>query len=105
MLQPLMAILLGFRDGRRDAFAGRAPFVLSLFHSQDCRQLAQGALHQIAVPLVVAAVLDLVLQSVILGTVSFARAIVTGAVLIAAPYSASRGLSNRGVRRLRARRA
>jgi hypothetical protein len=102
-IQPLVAILLGLRDGKLDAQAGKLPFILSLWRSDNRGQLAEQALKQIALPLAIATVLDAILQYVILGQVKLLSAFIVGAVLIAMPYSASRGLCNRAFRRLRAR--
>lgn len=105
IIQPLVAILVGLRDAKLDVAAGKPPFVLSLFQSRGWRNIALGALKQIALPLAVAIVLDGVLQFVIFGNVRLYRAVIVGTALIAFPYSLSRGLFNRVITRLRLRHA
>jgi hypothetical protein len=105
IIQPIVAILLGLKDAKLDVEAGRTPFILSLFRSENRRQLAEQALKQIAVPLAVATSIDAVLQYVIFGRVKVLSAFIIGAVLIALPYALSRALGNRALRRLRARHA
>src|SRR5258707_10899729 len=70
VLQPLVAILLGIRDGRLDARAGRPPYLWSIFfHKGERRATArQGAL-AIAKPFVVAIVVDAVLSHMTMGAI------------------------------------
>jgi hypothetical protein len=97
IIQPLAAILLGLPAARRDVEVGQLPFLLSLRESKNRGQVAALALKQIAIPLAVATVLDAVLQYIVLGQVKALAPFIVGPVLIALPYSASRGLGNRAL--------
>jgi hypothetical protein len=82
ILQPLVAIALGIRDGLKDARAGRPPFVTDLIVRPEGRkrQLKRG-LQALIKPLIIAIILDAVAQYLMLG--------------MAIPYSLARGLTNR----------
>ncbi len=96
IVQPLVAILLGIRDGRRDAREGHRPYVIGLWEAKGHRRHELRLLwKQIAVPFVVAVVLDSALQYVVMQQVFFRTALVIGTLLIALPYIAARGMANR----------
>ena len=105
VVQPLIAIALGIRDGRLDAAAGRPPYVFGVLfvHAMRREELMTG-LRTLAKPLVVAVLLDALLQYIIFRSVRLWHALLAGTILIALPYAAARGLTNRYVqhRRLRA---
>lgn len=96
LLQPLLAIALGVRDGRQDAAAGRAPYVFGLLFVRGTRkaELTRG-LRTLATPLIVAVLLDAILQYIILRSVQLWHALVAGTILIALPYAVARSLTNR----------
>lgn len=100
ILQPLIAILLGIRDGRRDAHAGRPPYVFAVLAVRELRreELASG-LETLAKPLVVAILVDMVVQYLIFRSVHLWSALVVGAAIVALPYVVTRALTNRIVRR------
>lgn len=105
-LQPVLAILLGIRDGVRDAKDGRPPYVWSVLTGTDRKQQLKHGLKQIAVPWAVGFGLSLVFQYVIRRVVHVGIAALFGAVFIAIPYMAARALSNRVYRpTMRRRRA
>ena len=106
VVQPIIAIALGIRDGRRDADVGRPPYVFSVLFVPTTRweELMTG-LRTLAKPLAVAIVVDALLQYVIFRSVRFGHALLAGTVLIALPYTAARGLTNRYVRHRRLRPA
>lgn len=96
ILQPLMAIALGIRDGRKDARAGRPPFVTDLLLRPEKRgRNIKEALRALAKPLVIAIVLDGVAQYLMLGTVYPGAAVFVGVVIMGLPYSIARGVTNR----------
>lgn len=98
IVQPVLAILLGLRDGRRDAVAGRPPYALSIFTGQlDRRAALKEALRAVAVPLVIAIVLDAVVQVLVRERILVSRAVVVGILLVGVPYILSRGLTNRAL--------
>lgn len=96
ILQPAVAIFLGFRAGVADARAGRPPYILSLFfdHAQRLVMLREAFGH-VATLVAVAILLDCVSQFLILRQIFPGPALVIGPVLIALPYSLSRALTNR----------
>lgn len=100
ILQPLVAILLGIRDGRRDARAGTPPYVFAVLAVRELRreELASG-LKTLAKPLIVAILVDMVVQYLIFRSVRLWSALLVGALLVALPYAATRALTNRIVRR------
>ncbi|HVP50174.1 MAG TPA: hypothetical protein VMT56_03025 [Candidatus Bathyarchaeia archaeon] len=96
ILQPIAAILIGFRAGKADAAAGRLPYIFSLFRSSGERlSLLKEAFGQLATLVGVAILLDCISQFLILRQVFPGAALVVGPVLIAIPYSISRALTNR----------
>jgi hypothetical protein len=106
ILQPLVAIALGIRDGIADAKHGNPPYLLRiLFESGNRRTLLKQSLKSIATPLTIGIVLDMILQWVLFQAVRLYPAILAGAILVAFPYSLARGLSNRIARRLYDRKA
>ena len=100
IVQPIVAIALGIRDGRLDAAAGRPAYFISLLTGRTPRrQQLIAALRILWRPLAVAIVLDLILQYIIFRSVHLWHGIIVGAILIALPYVMARGLSNRVRRR------
>jgi hypothetical protein len=101
-VQPAIALLLGLRDGRNDARAGRPPYFLTVLRSAGRRldRLREG-LRAIVVPLSVAFALDLVLQYVIREQLRLWAAFVYVLIFVTLPYVLARGLANRGLRRHR----
>jgi hypothetical protein len=105
ILQPLVAIVLGVKDGRFDVVAGRPAYLYALAFSKDVRrEEVTTAVRTISKPLAVAVALDAVLQYVIFDAVHLWQALAVGATLVALPYVAARALADRFLRR-RARRA
>ena len=100
VIQPIVALLLGFRDGKRDAKAGKPPYAISVLFEREARRDALVAgLKSVMMPLIVAIVLDLVLQYIIFRSVHLWHGVVAGALLIALPYVAARGFTNRLMQR------
>src|SRR5574339_1048575 len=92
VVQPVIAIALGIRDGRRDAAAGRVPYGFGvLFVPTARREELMTGLRTLAKPLAVAIALDALLQYVIVRSVRVWHALLAGTVLIALPYTAARG--------------
>jgi hypothetical protein len=105
LVQPLLAIALGIRDGRRDAAAGRPPYVIRVLfvHATRKQELMTG-LQTLAKPLAFAVVLDAVVQYIIFRSVRLWHALLAGTILIALPYATARSLANRYVHRTLAER-
>jgi hypothetical protein len=100
VLQPMVSIALGVRDGIADAKQGKPPyFIRVLFKSERKLYVLKTGLKQIAIPLTVGVVLDMILQWVIFQAMFLLPALLAGTILVALPYSIARGLSNRIARR------
>lgn len=96
ILQPLVAILLGIRDGRADARGGRPPYLAGLYlHGERRREYLKSALASIRDLLAMGIILDAIAQFLIYQLVHPGAALVIGPVLICTPYAAARGLANR----------
>jgi hypothetical protein len=96
VLQPLVAIALGIRDGRLDAKAGVTPFLWGLAFEPATRGTAwRSALRSLWKPLAIATVLDGVLQVLIRQRLRPAEAVLTGCLLVGLPYVIVRALANR----------
>ena len=100
ILQPTVAILLGIRDGRKDARAGAVPFLWGvIFHRELRPQLLKHMFASVRNLVSIAILLDLISQYLIFRMLRPGAALILGPVLIAAPYSCARALSNRISRR------
>lgn len=100
IIQPLVAIILGIRDGRADAAAGRPPYVFAVFFVPARRREALiSGLATLTKPLVFAILVDMVLQYFIFRTVRVWHALVVGGALVALPYVVVRAVTNRIRRR------
>jgi hypothetical protein len=100
IIQPIVAIILGIRDGITDAKHGKPPYYIRiLFTGEHKIDVLKASLRRVAVPLCIGIVLDMVLQWIMFRTVYLLPALMAGSILIALPYSITRGLSNRVARR------
>jgi hypothetical protein len=102
VLQPLVAILLGVRDGRHDARARRPPYLWAVLFYRGQRRAAvkQGAL-AIAKPFVIAIAVDAVLSYTTLGAIYPGETLVVGCLLVALPYAIARAATGRLLQRRR----
>jgi hypothetical protein len=100
IFQPTVAIVLGARDGVKDARAGNPPFLWGLvFHPADRPGLLRGAVASVRDLVAVAILLDVASQFLIFRRVNPFAALLLGPVLIGLPYASSRALTNRIARR------
>src|SRR5262249_50700329 len=100
IFQPTVAIILGARDGVKDARLCRLPFLSALiFPAQRRSELLREALASVRDLVAVAILLDVVSQILILHTVHPAAAVILGPVLIGLPYGFARAIANRIARR------
>jgi hypothetical protein len=100
LIQPLVAIFLGARLGVADAKEGQPPFLLRLSRAGHARgELFKASLSDVVMPLCVGIVIDAILQYYTLGVVRLLHAAIVGLSLVWLPYSVSRALTNRIVRR------
>ena len=99
IMQPLMAILLAFRDGSRDAREGRRPWLWKLVYVPEQRSylLADGW-KGIGRIFVLACVLDVLYQLVEWRTLHPLGVLMTAIVLAVIPYVVLRGPINRLLR-------
>jgi hypothetical protein len=99
LLQPTLAILAGVRGGLADARAGAPPYLFGLLRGTGRRrELLRSAGAAIGTLLAMGIILDLVYQVVIDRQVHPGAALLVGPILICAPYSISRALTNRAAR-------
>ena len=99
ILQPLVAIVLGVKDGHFDAVAGRPAYLYALAFSKNVRrEEVTTAVRTISKPLAVAVGLDAVLQYVIFDAVHLWQALAVGTTLVALPYVVARALADRFLR-------
>lgn len=95
VLQPTVAILLGIRDGLRDARAGRPPYLYNLLFYQRRRELLRSGFDTVVNLILMGILLDSIAQWLILDASYPGAALVIGPVLIAIPYALARALANR----------
>ncbi len=96
VIQPILAILLGARDGRNDAKSGTPPFLYTmLFESGKRTATLKAGLRAVALPLIIAVALDSILQLYIFGVWRLQWALIVGLCLVGIPYVLSRGITNR----------
>jgi hypothetical protein len=99
LLQPTVAILLGSRDGRKDARMGLPPYLWALaFHGEHRRGLLRGTLASIREIVAFAILLDILSQFLIFREIHPGAAILLGPVLIGVPYAVSRAFACRMTR-------
>jgi hypothetical protein len=102
LMQPLMAIIFAFRDGRRDAREGRQPYGYDLFtNSSHDRQLLLEAWRSVGKIFILALVLDAVYQFIVVKWFYPVEALVVAFVLALLPYMLLRGPFNRLFRQKR----
>jgi hypothetical protein len=102
IMQPAMAILLGTRDGIRDARAEMVPFLWGLvFHREHRHELLRSWLASVESLVAIAILLDIISQYLIFRNVHPGAAVILGPVLISLPYALSRAFANRISRRMR----
>jgi hypothetical protein len=100
LLQPTVAILLGSRDGVKDARMKLPPYLWALaFHGEHRRELLRGTLASLREIVAVAILLDILSQCLIFREIHPGAAILLGPVLIGMPYAVSRALANRIARK------
>jgi len=104
VLQPVMAIVLAIRDGRRDALAEAPPFIHNiLFGSGERTAHLESAARGLTVPAMVGTVADAIAQFLLFGSVQPSAAVLVGVGVLAIPYAVTRELANR-ILRLKARK-
>jgi hypothetical protein len=96
IMQPVMAAIVGARDGIADAKSGTPPFILSLMCRRAVsRTCLKTAIRHLTVPVLIATVLDATVQYIMFGHIRPLSAVIFGTILMSLPYSLARELSNR----------
>ncbi len=96
IIQPMVAVILGIRDGRLDAKAGTPPFIYNvIFKKEHYRRQFRNALHSLFTPVIVGIALDAIAQYLIFKHIRPLPALLVGTFIMGVPYSFSRGISNR----------
>jgi hypothetical protein len=96
IVQPIVAILLGIRDGRLEAKAGRRAYLISVFFVREGRwEALRSGIKTFLKPFVVSVIIDIIVQFYLFHNIRLWSALVVGTLLIALPYSIARGLTNR----------
>ncbi len=100
IMQPLMALILAFRDGRRDAREGRPPYIWSLFTDPEHRgEMLRSGWKSIGKVFIVAIILDNAFQYIVFH--NFRRpgaGLIVGVILALVPYLLLRGPVSRLMR-------
>ena len=105
VLQPLMAALLAFRAGLKDAQQGRPPYFWTILTDPSLRaDLLREGWKSVARVFVLAIVMDVIYQLIVLGWVYPFELILVAILLAVIPYLLIRGPVNRIVSRLRRKR-
>jgi hypothetical protein len=99
ILQPVMSIGLGIRDGIADAKQGNPPYFIRILFKGESKIALKSGLKKAAFPLGLGVALDFVFQWLIFHFIYVIPALLAGTILVAFPYSVARGLSNRVARR------
>ena len=102
ILQPLMAALLAFRAGLKDAQHGRPPYFWTILTDPGQRaDLVREGWKSVARVFVLAIVMDVIYQLIVFGWIYPLELILVAILLAVVPYLLIRGPVNRLVRRLR----
>jgi hypothetical protein len=105
ILQPLMASLLAFRAGWKDAQTGRPPYFWTILTDPNQRaDLLHEGWKSVARVFVLAIVMDVIYQLIVLQWVYPLELILVAILLAVVPYLLIRGPVNRIVSRLRSKR-
>jgi hypothetical protein len=96
VLQPIAAIILGVRVGVRSAKRGEPPFLAAVLHAKGHRSnLLAKAARDALFPLLVALVVDSILQHMINGRIHPLESVVVGGLLVFLPFAIVRSIANR----------
>ena len=96
LLQPLMAIIFAFRDGRKDAREGKPPYGWAVFTNPGHRrELLQSGWKSVGKIFVIALVLDAIYQYIAVKWFYSGEALVVAFMLAVVPYLLLRGPMNR----------
>jgi hypothetical protein len=96
VVQPVVAIFLAIRDGRKDAREGRVPYFWGLFsHAGHRLELLRSGWKSIGKVFIIAVVLDVIFQLLVFHDLRILGALLAGLILAIIPYLLLRGPVNR----------
>jgi len=96
LIQPTVAILLGMIGGKKDATAGRPPYLWSIVYREaGWKETLKDGFDTISIMLILGILADIVFQYILFGIVHIVPALILGPILITIPYALARGTSNR----------
>ncbi len=95
ILQPLMSVFFGIKDGITDAKLGNDPFLFSLFKSSEKKSKLKEAFKSVGKVFIIAIILDIIFYYIISGTFAPLQSLLIGTILLIIPYSIARGFTNR----------
>jgi hypothetical protein len=96
LVQPIVAIGLGIRDGLKDAKTCTPPIIVDLmFSAQHRRADLKSAAKSLIKPIVLGTVLDGISQYLMFGQIRPVAAVLVGVGVLALPYGLARGITNR----------
>lgn len=94
IVQPTVALVMGVRDGIKDAREGHRPFVLALLSKQARKyDLLRSSFASVRDLISIAIILDVISQFLIFQRIHPGAALLVGPILIAIPYALSRALA------------
>jgi hypothetical protein len=101
VVQPLMALLIAIRAGRRDARSGDRPYMSAVFGSDtDSRALLKQGWRDVRTVFIIATLLDVIYQITVLNWVYPGEVLLVATCLALVPYLIFRGMVTRIVRRI-----
>lgn len=101
IIQPLVAIALGVRNGLQDAHDGKPPYAFGILFDREHRRDLLKSGKDIIKPVVVGIIIDAAFQYVVLERIRVAPAIVVGTLVLGIPYALARGITNRIVTKVK----
>ncbi len=98
-IQPIMATILAFRAGLKDARAGLTPYLWTVFTNSEARKaFLHDGWKDLRTPLLISLALDAIYQLVVHQSIFPVEMLFTATLLALVPYSILRGPINRLIR-------
>ena len=94
VIQPLVALLLGVRDGIKDAKGGESPFIFGLVTNRVDRKAKLTSLFKsLSKVIIISVTLEVIIQYLLLGQVHVIG-LIFYVILLVVPYSLARDITN-----------